>query len=77
MRAYERIVLFLERTQPNSILMRQNLTKMNCLQLQTTLLKQIREEFEHNVAQQLYVSREAWALVCNAKESLVKLFWTN
>lgn len=73
MRAYERIVLFLERTQPNSILMRQNLTKMNCLQLQTTLLKQIREEFEHNVAQQLYVSREAWALVCNAKESLIKL----
>ncbi len=73
LRAYERMVLFLERIQPNSILMRQNLTKMNCLQLQTALLKQIREEFEHNVTQQLYVSCDAWMLVCNAKESLVKL----
>ena len=73
LRAYERLILFLERTQPSSILMRQNLSTMNCLQLQTVLLKQIRDEFEHNVTQQLYVSREAWALVCNAKESLVKL----
>ena len=73
LRAYERLILFLERTQPGSILMRQNLLTMNCLQLQTVLLKQIRDEFEHNITQQLYVSREAWALVCNAKESLVKL----
>lgn len=73
LQAYERLVLFLERTQPKSILMRQNLSKMNCLELQSILLKQIREEFEHNVIQQLYVSREAWSLVCNAKESLVKL----
>lgn len=73
LRAYERLILFLERTQPSSILMRQNLSTMNCLQLQTVLLKQIRDEFEHNVTQQLYVSREAWALLCNAKESLVKL----
>ncbi len=73
LRAYERLVLLLERTQPMSLLMRQTLSKMTCAQLQTALLKQIREEFDHNVAQQLYVSREAWALVCNAKESLLKL----
>lgn len=73
LRAYERLVLLLERTQPNAILMRQQLNNTNCLQLQATMLKQIREEFEHNVAQQLYVSREAWGLVCSAKESLLKL----
>ena len=73
LRAYERLVLLLQRTQPTSILMRQNLNKMTVLRLQTELLKQIREEFEHNAAQQIYVSQAAWTLVSNAKESLINL----
>lgn len=73
LRGYERIVLFLERTQPNSLLMRQDLSKKTCFQLQKELLNQVRSEFDHNVAQQIYVSREAWSLVVNAKESLLKL----
>ncbi|MBO7724564.1 MAG: hypothetical protein J6S20_03830 [Paludibacteraceae bacterium] len=73
LRGYERMVLFLERTQPNSLLMRQDLSQKTCFQLQKDLLNQIRSEFDHNVAQQIYVSREAWSLVVNAKESLLKL----
>lgn len=73
LRAYERAILFLERTQPSSILMRQNLTKMNCLQLQSVLLQQVREEFEHNISQQIYISSQAWECVCLAKESLLNL----
>ena len=73
LRGYERMVLFLERTQPNSLLMRQDLSKKTCFQLQKELLNQIRNEFDHNVAQQIYVSQEAWSLVVNAKESLLKL----
>lgn len=73
LRAYERLTLLLERTQPTSMIMRQNIHKMTCLQLQTALQKQIREEFEHNVAQQIYVSHDAWVMVCNAKESLLQL----
>ncbi|MBO5974867.1 MAG: hypothetical protein J6P95_04055, partial [Paludibacteraceae bacterium] len=66
LRGYERMVLFLERTQPNSLLMRQDLSKKTCFQLQKELLNQIRNEFDHNVAQQIYVSQEAWSLVVNA-----------
>ena len=35
------------------------------------LLQNVREEFEHNLAQQLYVSNTTWNAVVNAKEELV------
>ena len=35
------------------------------------LLQNIEDEFEHNMAQQLYVSNEAWEAVQRAKEELV------
>ena len=35
------------------------------------LLQNVREEFEHNLAQQLYVSQSTWNAVKNAKEELV------
>ena len=37
------------------------------------LLKAIREEYDHNVAQQIYISSEAWGLIAEAKEELIKL----
>ena len=35
------------------------------------LLQNVREEFEHNLAQQLYVAGTTWSAVMNAKEELV------
>lgn len=46
---------------------------MNVHGLHMALLATIREEFEHNVTQQIYVSTELWLLTKNAKESLVQL----
>ena len=42
------------------------------IQLQAALIKNIREEFEHNLSQQVYVSGPAWDLVRNAKEEAIK-----
>ncbi|MDD4086758.1 MAG: hypothetical protein PHP48_05895, partial [Bacteroidales bacterium] len=36
------------------------------------LIQNVREEFEHNLAQQLYVSETSWQLITNAKEELIK-----
>ena len=36
------------------------------------LLQSVEDEFEHNLAQQLYVSNNAWTAVKSAKEELVK-----
>lgn len=76
LQAYERMMLLLERLNPNSMIFRVQLPGMNCLSLQTALLQTVRQEFEHNLAQQLYVSPEAWAMVKTAKEDLVKLINT-
>ena len=36
------------------------------------MLQNIREEFEHNLAQQLYVSEKTWQLITTAREELIK-----
>lgn len=76
LRAYERIVIFLERTTPESILVRFNFDNLNVVQLQQMLIKAVRDEYEHNISQQIYVSKEAWSLVANARESIVQLINT-
>ena len=76
LRAYERIVLFLSRIEPKSLLLRFDFAGMTVLQLQQMLLQAVRDEYDHNVSQQIYISREAWALVVNARESLTQLINT-
>lgn len=71
--AYERLVLFLERTSPNEILNREMQPEMSAFELQMRLLKVVREEFEHNVSQQIYVSEKAWQSVINARNSINQL----
>jgi hypothetical protein len=71
--SYERIVLFLERISPDSLLVRIQDGSMNSLQFHAALLNAIRSEYEHNVAQQVYISEEAWNVVKNSKENIVQL----
>lgn len=73
LQAYERLVLFIERISPESLLMRVHKAELSSLQFQTTLIISIREEFEHNLSQQVYVSSEAWELIRSAKEDMIKL----
>lgn len=73
LQAFERIVLFLERSHPQQLILRTPHATMNVRQFQLELIKTIRQEFEHNLAQQIYVSSGSWEMVRNAKEELVKL----
>ena len=73
LRAYERLTLLLERTKPEAMLLRLNLSNLSNFDLQTQLLRSIRDEFDHNMGQQIYISPEAWVLVMNARESLMRL----
>ncbi len=74
LQAYERLILFLERISPNSILLRVSRNGMSATQLHSDLLATVRAEYEHNLSQQLYVSEAAWEEVKEAKESMIKLF---
>jgi len=73
LQAYERIVLFLERIMLPGLVMRLNSPELTSDQLQSMLVKTIREEFEYNLSQQLYISSKAWELVKNAKEQTIHM----
>lgn len=73
LQAYERLILFLERITPNQLLLRvqpQSVQTADFLQL---MLTEIREEYNHNLAQQLYISHENWQKLTKAKDGLVAM----
>ena len=69
--AYERFLLYLERVQLPQLVKRVYTPGMEKGAFHLQLLQNVREEFEHNLAQQLYVSNATWNAVVNAKEELV------
>jgi len=71
--AYERIVIFLERIHPNSLVIRVNQNNMSARQLHHDLVVTVKTEFEHNLSQQIYLSHNAWELVKTSKEEIIKL----
>jgi len=73
LRAYERIILLLERTTPNVLILSVAKPDMTNMELHTQLLASIRQEFGHNLSQQIYVSDEIWNHVKAAQESLLRL----
>ncbi len=76
LQAYERLVLFLERISPESLVMRLNRPGITVQQLHQEMLTTIRNEYEHNLSQQLYVSVAAWEVVRNARGQILKLINT-
>jgi len=71
--AYERLVVMLERISPQSLIMRQNSGVKNATMLQLELIRAIREEFEHNISLQMYVSSECWEQIKRAKDDATEL----
>ena len=72
LQACERIVLFCERIAINSLVMRVHRQGMSARLLHSELLTTIRNEYEHNISQQIYVSKAAWDAVKSAKEETIK-----
>ena len=73
LQAVERLVLFMERITPNNLLVRIPSTGLNVEEYQSLLIKSIRQEFEYNLTQQVYLSEEAWSMVVAAKSSTIGL----
>jgi hypothetical protein len=71
--AYQRAALLMERIHPNSLVMRLHNPALPAKMMQAELLKSIREEYDHNVSQQLFVSPQAWEMVRNSKEETIKI----
>lgn len=73
LQAYERLILFTNRIAiPNLITRLQqdgkSSSSISSIDQQLLLVATIKEEFEHNVTQQLYVSKTAWDAIANFKD---------
>ena len=73
LQAYERLTLFLERIAPQSLLMRISPHQFSVTDYQQELLRNIRQEYEHNLSQQIYVSPILWETIRGAKEQLIAI----
>src|SRR5690242_641292 len=68
LQAYERITLLTERIALQNLLSRHTNAGLSCRQMQMTLIDSIKQEYEYNMSQQIYVSPEVWRAVNNLKE---------
>lgn len=71
--AYQRMILLLERTHPYSLVMRIHNPTHSAKHFQKELLESIRKEFDHNVAQQIFISPESWEMIKKSKEETINI----
>ncbi len=68
LQAYERLLILTDRIALPNVVNRLNQQGLNAREMQLLLTQTIKQEFEHNIAQQIYVSAEAWDAIRNFKE---------
>lgn len=68
LQAYERLVILTERVALPNLVSRANLPGLSGREMQILMLESIKQEFEYNSSQQIYVSPVAWQAVNNLKE---------
>ncbi len=68
LQAYERLVLLADRIALPNLISRVNMGGLGVREMQSLLIQTVRQEFEHNTTQQIYVSQEAWEAIRNLKE---------
>lgn len=76
LQAYERVALLLERISPNNMLIRLSDPQIGAFDFQQMLLKEIREELNHNLSQQVYMSDEVWQAARKAINEIIATIQT-
>ena len=73
LQAYERIVLFIERVNPANMLIRLHGAASSAAELHALVVSELREEYQHNISQQIYVSARTWTLVKRVKDDTLSV----
>lgn len=68
LQAYERLVILCERIALPNLISRTNVPQLSAREMQVILSENIKQEFEYNATQQIYVSKNAWNAVQNLKD---------
>lgn len=70
--ACERLLLYIERIQFPVLVKRIFNPAISKSDFQFSILQNVQDEFEHNLAQRLYVSEQTWQLIVLAKEEVLQ-----
>jgi len=73
LQAYERMVLLIERINPANMLIRLNGPGYTAAELHSLVVAEVRNEFQHNISQQIYISSGAWAVVKRLKDDTLSI----
>lgn len=73
LQAYERLVLLVERINLQNLISRVFQQGLTATDMQIGLVQTIKAEFDHNIAQQIYVSAVAWDAVKTLKEQTISI----
>jgi uncharacterized protein Yka (UPF0111/DUF47 family) len=66
--AYERLILLVDRIALPNLISRLNEPGLSSRDMQMVLVHNIKQEYEYNVTQQIYVAHEAWEAIRNLKD---------
>lgn len=72
LQAYERMALFLERINPNKLVMRVAPMSDDKKLYEVFLIDHIEQELEHNITQQVYISDDCWNVILTAKNTIIQ-----
>ena len=72
LQAYERMALFLERISIPNLVVRVAPKSPDKNEYENLLIKNIENEFEHNLSQQIYMTDECWNVIKAAKNATIQ-----
>jgi hypothetical protein len=73
LQAYERLLLFCERISIPNLILRLKTSSMSSEDLQRAMMISVQKEYEHNMAQQLYASKQLWEIITLAKNDILSV----
>ncbi|WP_397299456.1 hypothetical protein [Pedobacter sp. UC225_61] len=73
LQAHERLIVFIERINPANLLVRLHQSGIELSALQSIILNEIKAEYQHNIAQQLYIDSTSWSVVRKLKDDTIAM----
>lgn len=73
LQAYERMSLYLERISPSSLVIRIAAVNNDKNAYASSIINTINQEFEHNIAQQIYITSKCWNIIIASKNATIQL----
>ncbi|MEJ5994589.1 hypothetical protein WG904_09205 [Pedobacter sp. Du54] len=73
LQAHERLIIFVERINPANLLVRLHQQGIGLKELQNLIVNDVKTEFQHNIAQQLYVNSSSWNVIRKLKDDTIAM----